>query len=55
MCPTPIGVPVADQEVRIRMRLLSPEGDELGADDLLVVPRCPSGDQFEWCSEICSG
>ena len=55
MCPTPIGVAVVDHEVRIQIRLLSETDELLGEDTVTVVPRCPTGDNEEWCYRICSG
>ena len=55
MCPTPIGVAVVDRSVRIRIQLVSETGDLLGEDSVTVVPRCPTGDNEDWCYRICSG
>ncbi len=55
MCPTPIGISVRDETLILRAQILD-EGEQLLAEDSLVfVPRCPEGDQADFCVEICSG
>ncbi len=55
MCPTPIGIKVYDEELIFNVWLTDGDGEILAADELSLIPRCPSGDQAEFCREICSG
>jgi hypothetical protein len=55
MCPTPIGIRVRDEPLRLRAQVLTPDEELLGEDEMVIVPRCPEGDEAEFCAEICSG
>lgn len=57
MCPTPIGLRVRDEPLRLRIQVESAEGVAIAEDSLVVVPRCPTDDEAlaEFCVEICSG
>jgi hypothetical protein len=55
MCPAPIGLQIFDQEIRISVRLALRDGGVVAEDSLIVVPRCPSGDQAAFCASICAG
>jgi hypothetical protein len=55
MCPSPIGLKVFDEELVLRATIRSIDGELLAQDDLVVVPRCPDGDQAEFCRSICGG
>jgi hypothetical protein len=57
MCPTPIGIRVRDEPLRIRAQLLSDDQVLLGEDEIVLVPRCPVDDagEAEFCAAICSG
>lgn len=55
MCPTPIGVAVRDQAVRLEATLLDPLGATLAAASAEFTPRCPDGAELEHCLDICSG
>lgn len=58
LCPSPIGIPVADETLVVRVRALGEEEEEEEAKAegaLRLVPRCPTDDQAEFCRRICSG
>ncbi len=55
MCPSPLGVQVFDREIEFRVWLTDEDGTTLGEDSISLVPRCPEGDQHDFCVEICSG
>jgi hypothetical protein len=54
MCPSPVGIQVYDQEVRFTVQLTDDEGGLLAEDQIILVPRCPAGDEAN-CHERCSG
>jgi hypothetical protein len=55
MCPTPIGVKVFDVEITLSAQLTDEDGAVLAEDEITVTPRCPDGDQHEFCLRICAG
>lgn len=55
MCPSPIGIQVNDQELVFQVSLYSEDDIELATDQLILLPRCPGGDQSRFCLDICSG
>lgn len=54
MCPTPVGIQVYDQAIEFTVQVSTEEGDLVGEDHIILVPRCPPGDQ-ETCHQRCSG
>lgn len=55
LCPTPIGIPVADETLRLEVEI-APDKDTPGVKgELFFIPRCPAGDQNEFCNNICFG
>ncbi len=55
MCPTPLGLHVRDEPLILRAQVLTEDDELLAEDELLFTPRCPEGDQAEFCADICSG
>jgi hypothetical protein len=58
MCPTPIGVRVADEAVRFTVTFVDPDtGETLAQATAEATPRCPpEGDpQHDFCERICTG
>ena len=55
MCPTPIGIRIRDEPLRLVAQILTEDEELLAEDELVFVPRCPEGDQADFCAEICSG
>jgi hypothetical protein len=55
LCPSPIGIQVFDEPIRFSVELRDTDDVPLARDDLVLVPRCPAGDQEAFCHEICSG
>lgn len=55
MCPSPIGIKVFDQELTFTVRVLDRDDAVLAEDELIVVPRCPTGEHADFCARICSG
>lgn len=55
MCPSPLGLQVFDTEVSFQVVLSDDEGEIVAEDEIILTPRCPSGDQHDFCVEICSG
>lgn len=50
LCPAPVGISVADQPLEVRVKVSS---DAVGEAAVAFVPRCPSGDQADFCDRIC--
>jgi len=55
MCPTPIGVAVRDQAVRLDATLRDPAGATLAVGSAEFTPHCPEGAELQHCLDICSG
>ena len=55
MCPAPVGLKVYDEPLVLRAEVRSVDGELLAEDELVIVPRCPDGDQAAFCRSICSG
>jgi hypothetical protein len=55
MCPSPIGIQVFDEPLVFEVRLLDLDGVILAEDSLVLVPRCPAGEQEAFCRSICAG
>ncbi len=55
MCPSPIGIRVFDEELLFTVRLLDDSDRVVAEDQLIVVPRCPTGEHADFCASICSG
>lgn len=55
MCPTPIGVGVIDEQIRFEINTLDADGNVLAHDEAVATPRCPEGEQSQFCQNICSG
>lgn len=55
LCPTPIGIVVGDEEIRLEVEVSSPDGIVHGRGEATFVPRCPGGDQAQFCRNICFG
>jgi hypothetical protein len=55
MCPSPVGVTVFDVEIELTAQLADEDGLVVARDRVVLVPRCPIGDQHAWCLEICAG
>jgi hypothetical protein len=55
MCPAPLGIDVRDEPLILRAQILSQDDELLAEDELVFTPRCPDGDQAEFCADICSG
>ncbi|MEQ8272055.1 MAG: hypothetical protein RMA76_15480 [Deltaproteobacteria bacterium] len=56
LCPSPIGVQVAEERLILEVEAAADEDDpEPIIDTLEFVPRCPEGDQEEFCRRICFG
>jgi hypothetical protein len=55
MCPTPIGVAVRDQAIRLVATLLDEGGATLATASAEFTPHCPDGAELQHCLDICSG
>lgn len=55
MCPSPVGIQVFDEEVQFEVRVLDENDDVLAVDQIVLTPRCPTGDDEAFCRRICSG
>jgi hypothetical protein len=55
MCPSPIGIKVYDEELVFEIEITGEDGEVLATDQLILVPRCPEGEQAEFCRQICAG
>jgi hypothetical protein len=56
MCPTPIGVQIADEPIRFEVELDLPDGTTV-TGDAEATPRCPvpTDGQYQHCEQICNG
>jgi hypothetical protein len=54
MCPTPIGLSIVDQPIRLEVALSDEAGSPVAAAALTVVPRCPD-EHRDFCLRICTG
>jgi hypothetical protein len=54
MCPSPVGIQVYDQEVQFTVQVTTVDGDFLAEDRIILVPRCPAGDEAN-CHDRCAG
>ncbi len=56
LCPTPVGVAVADETLILEVEAAADEDDtDPIVDTLEFIPRCPTGDQEQFCRNICFG
>lgn len=55
LCPTPIGVEVGDELIRLEVEVATPDGEILGTGEATFVPRCPADAQAAFCANICFG
>jgi hypothetical protein len=55
MCPSPVGLQVFDVEIALTAELLDEDGEIVAEDHVVLLPRCPEGDQADWCANICAG
>ncbi len=54
LCPTPVGVEVADQLLEVQVEL-GEEGETVLTATQRLTPECPPGGQEVFCNEICRG
>jgi hypothetical protein len=50
LCPAPVGVSVRDEPLDLRVEVSS---DAIGEASVAFTPRCPAGDQADFCDQIC--
>lgn len=55
MCPPPLGQRVMATPMRFTLTLSSEDGTPLGSAATSFTPRCPTGEQAEFCNRICAG
>jgi hypothetical protein len=55
MCPSPVGIQVYDQPLRLTGWLYDGDGALLAEDEIVVIPRCPDGELADHCHEVCGG
>lgn len=55
LCPAPVGIQVSDQTLELEVRVQDESGAFEVSGTARFVPRCPEGDQAEFCAEICAG
>ena len=55
LCPTQVGVGVADEPMRLEARIGDPDEFVPLVATATVTPRCPTGDQRVFCDQICRG
>ncbi len=53
MCPTPIGLSVIGEPIRIDVKIRGVDDEVLAEESMVVIPRCNL--QPEFCQSICSG
>jgi hypothetical protein len=54
LCPTPIGIVVADEPLNFQVEITTADGEALGTGQARAVPHCPA-DQSTFCNNICRG
>jgi hypothetical protein len=54
MCPSPVGIQIYDHEIQFTATVTTVDGELVGEDRIILVPRCPAGDE-ETCHDRCSG
>ena len=55
LCPTPIGIPVADETLLLEVEISADEDTPGVKGTLRFIPRCPTDNQAEFCRNICFG
>lgn len=55
MCPAPVGLQAFDVEVEFTFTLRNEDEELLAEDSLVVIPRCETGDNGDFCRNVCSG
>ncbi len=55
MCPSPLGIQVYDREIEFSASISDEDDNVLAEGTLRLIPRCPTGDQQEFCREVCAG
>ncbi len=55
LCPTLIGIAVANEPLELEIELSRDEMSPPLKADIRFTPRCPEGDQKEFCRNICFG
>lgn len=55
MCPSPVGIRVFDEELSFHFELRDEDENLLAQDEIVLVPRCPTGDMNEFCQSVCGG
>ena len=50
LCPAPVGISIADEPLEVSVKVSS---DAIGKASLAFVPRCPIGDEADFCDRIC--
>jgi len=55
LCPTPVGIEVADQPLDLEVKISADEDSEGVQGTLRFTPRCPNDDQNQFCLNICFG
>lgn len=55
LCPTQVGIGVADEPMRLEARIGDPDEFIPLVATATVTPRCPTGDQQRFCDQICRG
>jgi hypothetical protein len=55
MCPSPLGVQVRDEPLRLKLDMTDSGGQPLAGAQAELTPHCPDGDQAAFCIGICSG
>jgi hypothetical protein len=53
MCPTPIGIQVMDEQIQFEVTVTAPNLSLTST--AVATPRCPQGDQAQFCAKICAG
>lgn len=55
LCPTPVGIPVADEMLELKVEVRATEDGDPITGTIRFLPRCPAGDQNTFCQRICFG
>lgn len=55
LCPTPVGIEVAEQPLELEVQISADQDSEGVKGKLQFTPRCPEGDQRQFCLNICFG
>jgi hypothetical protein len=55
MCPPPIGIQIYDSEIEFHFTLRTEDEELVAEDKLILMARCPEGEDGTYCRSTCEG